>query len=130
MGAYVEPNVFVEEFEVSESVAACEPSTEIKPVDVACLIESGEADGVFYSGGCSYVASSSNLITLNGHQYLYWYGSAGANPQAGGTMEDGTYYGQKLMTELTKAGVSQKGSGGVLHAGLASPTITSILNQS
>lgn len=128
--AYEKPVMTVERFLANVAVASCTPSTTIKPVHVDCLIKSGDVDGVFYSGGCDYVASDSNLITLNGHQYLYWYGSSSGTPEVGGTKTDGTYYGQKLMTELKNAGISQNGAGGVLHAGLATAEVLSVINSS
>ena len=128
--AYEKPVMTVERFLANVAVAACEPSKTYNPVHVDYLIKSGDLDRVFYSGGCDYVASSSNLVTLNGHQYLYWYGPSNGQPGTGGTESDGTYYGQKLMDELIKAGVSQNGSGGVLHAGLASTEVLSVINHS
>lgn len=128
--AYEKPVMTVERFLANVAVAACEPSEEYDAVHVDCLIKSGDVDGVFYSGGCDYVASSSNLVTLNGHQYLYWYGASKGKPESGGENGDGTYYGQRLMDELINAGISQNGSGGVLHAGLTSTEVLSVINHS
>ncbi len=133
MREYKKPVMKVEKFLVNQAVSSCENPTSYKAVGVDCLIKSGDVDGVFYNDGlgiCTYYATSSNLITLNGWTYLYWYGSSSGNPEAGGTNSDGTMYGNVLMNALKNAGVSQSGSGGVLHAGLASTEVTQLINSS
>lgn len=130
MKEYVKPDVLITEFRLNEAIAACEASSSVNPVNVSCLIKSGTAEGVFYSGGCDFVASSSNLITLNGKQYLYWYGPDGGFPQESGTNADGYYVGTTLMDKLKDAGISQFSGSNVLHAGPATPKVISVINSS
>ncbi|MCD7820444.1 MAG: hypothetical protein LUH07_15565 [Lachnospiraceae bacterium] len=133
MKVYTKPDFTVYSFDVREYVASCENPETYSAVSVDCLIKSGDVDGVFYNDGkniCSYYATSSNLITLNGWTYLYWYGSPSGNPEAGGTNSDGTMYGQVLMNALEGAGVSGGSGNSVLHAGLASAKVTQLINTS
>ncbi len=133
MKVYTKPDFTVYHFDVKDYVATCENPTSYSAVNVDCLIKSGDAEGVFYNDGlniCTYYATSSNLITLNGVTYLYWYGSADGQPATGGTNEDGSMYGQVLMTALTNAGVSGTSGSNVLHAGVATTSVTQLINQS
>lgn len=133
MKMYTKPDFTIYHFDVKDYVASCENPTSYKAVSVDCLIKSGDVDGVFYNDGlgiCTYYATSSNLITLNGVTYLYWYGSSSGTPEAGGTNTDGTMYGSVLMNALKAAGISQSGSGGVLHAGVATTEVTQLINSS
>lgn len=133
MKVYTKPDFTVYSFDVREYVASCENPTSYSSVGVDCLIKSGDVDGVFYNDGlgiCTYYATSSNLIELNGWTYLYWYGSSSGNPDAGGTNSDGTMYGSVLMDALKAEGISQSNNSGVLHAGLASAKVTQLINTS
>lgn len=148
---YSKPELYVERFLPNQKVTACDPSTEVQSVTVSCLIKSGDQEGVFYDG-CDYVASSNYLKTIdaddwdkNGQddyaplQYLCWYGPSDPNsrPDSGSIDTDGTKTGTKgallgqwLMDAFTKAGFNQFSGSNVLHAGLATPNVLSIINQS
>lgn len=138
MKNYVKPDVFVTEFQVNEAVAYCDPTNVYNEVTVNCVI-TGSHD-IFYDL-CDSNYNNCLIITYNGGEYLVWAntsgGGAGSGSRKGGGGTGGTGGGMdsSLLEAILDAGVAQgKISAGYnwsdYHAGLITPDITSVRNQS
>lgn len=115
MKTYVKPDIEVTAFMLNEAIAACTPTSETKydEQNISCAIVSGEAHGIFYDGCSSY--ANGYLKTVSGVTYYVWQdGSVGGRPDSAG---------EDLIKLL---GIPGPG----YHAGVASPTIISIVNAS
>lgn len=120
MKEYKKPEMTEVEFKANESIAACEvtESSDYKQQTVNCYIDGSET--VFTSGNCTKDTSSGYLVDYDDQTYFVWYnGSSNAKPSAQQT---------KLLDTLVKKTGNRSGAG--WHAGIATKTLISTLNNS
>ena len=147
MKVYNKQELYVEEFEANDSVTTCTYQSKVQEMGVACLVKSGEADGVFYDQ-CNYKATENSVVTLDADdydpnsnpntddyeakQYFWWTGATSGKPETGSYDNgDGYMWGDTLMKALTSylknLGITVPQG---IHAGAANPEVISAWNSS
>lgn len=116
MKAYVKPNVFVDEFDVNETIAACETIDEYQTVTVPCYKTGSH---ILFYDKCGTNYNNCEIFKYNGNEYLIWPLHSGDDIPTGGLNDDRTF------NEIARAYGDS-----MVHIGLITPTIKHIVNQS